>query len=539
MTKYNRKNDTADKYTSQLQSLHSSHCNAPDGRYGNLPRRLVTICLVMLSLLLVTSCSDTRQDEEHSQSEPTEVSESAPTATATEESTPVPTEAEPTPTLPPEAIRTPEPTVEPISQVPSDWVNYENSDAGYSIMHPPDWLVYEGTDGGVSLASEEILSAAGRIIPAGAITISILPGMEPMPEDGEKIVVGREDYPGSLVAGGTDQTMYFIDYEVEQTLWRLVAHFGGVVSENDYYSETFNAMIESLEHWDSGIVADGADDDFDSPSEPIVTYEWAQTWDGFIAPTGIAVDGAHRVYVADMDADALFQFSPDGAMVDQASVRAPLGVDAADMGEGSFVFVAQREHGSIATVTHERGRIMEWNCGTPNAGSSETRWCYPTDVAFYRPGHSPLFISTPTEIHDFVISGDYYETVYESDGYQHWQGLAIDHELNRIYVAQRQSGTVLVVDLVEGMIIDQWPFFDQPNGIAVDHLGNVFVAEMRQAEVVMLSPSGKSLGSLGAPGTGEGEFVRPFDVAVDDMGNVYVTDIGDGRVQVFSPYNGQ
>jgi DNA-binding beta-propeller fold protein YncE len=94
---------------------------------------------------------------------------------------------------------------------------------------------------------------------------------------------------------------------------------------------------------------------------------------------------------------------------------------------------------------------------------------------------------------------------------------------------------VLVVDLIHGVIIDEWRFFDRPNGITVDTHGNVFVTEFRLNQVIMLSPFGEQLTSWGSEGTGSGEFDRPFDVAVDSTGTVYVTDMGNQRVQLFAP----
>ena len=85
----------------------------------------------------------------------------------------------------------------------------------------------------------------------------------------------------------------------------------------------------------------------------------------------------------------------------------------------------------------------------------------------------------------------------------------------------------------------------RPHGFAVDHEGNIWVADVMVvpgqmgAVVFKLSPEGEVLMTLGTPGvTGEGTdtFNRPSDVAVAPNGEIFVTD-GEGpnnRVVKFS-----
>lgn len=89
---------------------------------------------------------------------------------------------------------------------------------------------------------------------------------------------------------------------------------------------------------------------------------------------------------------------------------------------------------------------------------------------------------------------------------------------------------------------------------AVDHTGNVYVADQQNSRVVKYSPSGEFLLTWGwgvkngqprlqtcttgcqegLPGSGKGQFGVSFGIAIHD-GRVYVTDPPNDRVEVFNP----
>jgi sugar lactone lactonase YvrE len=72
----------------------------------------------------------------------------------------------------------------------------------------------------------------------------------------------------------------------------------------------------------------------------------------------------------------------------------------------------------------------------------------------------------------------------------------------------------------------------RPEGIALDHDGNIWVADYGHDRLVKLSPDGHVLQVLGGHGASSGEFVGPKGVAVDPQsGRLYVADTGNARVQ--------
>ncbi|MGD1083192.1 MAG: serine/threonine-protein kinase [Verrucomicrobiota bacterium] len=85
--------------------------------------------------------------------------------------------------------------------------------------------------------------------------------------------------------------------------------------------------------------------------------------------------------------------------------------------------------------------------------------------------------------------------------------------------------------------------FRTPGGVAVDMLGNVYVADSGNHTVRKITPDGTvatlaglagSRGSLDGRGNGA-RFFAPFGIAVDSVGNVYVSEVGNCTIRKITP----
>ena len=72
-----------------------------------------------------------------------------------------------------------------------------------------------------------------------------------------------------------------------------------------------------------------------------------------------------------------------------------------------------------------------------------------------------------------------------------------------------------------------------PNGIAVDSSGNVYVADVYNHRIQKFDSNGNLITKWGSPGTADGQFIGPGGVAASSSGNVYVADTGNWRIQRF------
>ena len=117
--------------------------------------------------------------------------------------------------------------------------------------------------------------------------------------------------------------------------------------------------------------------------------------------------------------------------------------------------------------------------------------------------------------------------------------VAVD-SLGNVYVAENQNNRIQKFSST-GTFISRWGSygtgdgqFHFPTGIAVDSLGNVYVAENQNNRIQKFNSNGTFLTKWGSFGFGDGQFYLPNDVAVDSLGNVYVLDQFNYRIQKFS-----
>lgn len=80
----------------------------------------------------------------------------------------------------------------------------------------------------------------------------------------------------------------------------------------------------------------------------------------------------------------------------------------------------------------------------------------------------------------------------------------------------------------------------RPTGLAVDRMGNLYVAARQDNAVVKVSPSGRLLDLWGKGGIGPTEFAFRSQsamngVAIGKAGNIWVADTGNNRIKKLSP----
>jgi hypothetical protein len=81
--------------------------------------------------------------------------------------------------------------------------------------------------------------------------------------------------------------------------------------------------------------------------------------------------------------------------------------------------------------------------------------------------------------------------------------------------------------------------FETPNGIAVNPVGDVYVSDAAQSSrIEEFDGGGRFIREWGKKGSGPGEFESPRGLAIGATGNVYVTDYGNARVEEFTPTGG-
>jgi len=76
--------------------------------------------------------------------------------------------------------------------------------------------------------------------------------------------------------------------------------------------------------------------------------------------------------------------------------------------------------------------------------------------------------------------------------------------------------------------------FQTPDGLAVDAAGSVYVADLNNNRIQKFDNNGTFVTTWGEAGSGDGQFSGPVGVAIDAQGNVLVADRFNNRVQTFT-----
>lgn len=76
------------------------------------------------------------------------------------------------------------------------------------------------------------------------------------------------------------------------------------------------------------------------------------------------------------------------------------------------------------------------------------------------------------------------------------------------------------------------------HGIAFDSSGNLWITDAVHDQIVELSSSGRVLGRYGKRGSSLGELLQPEGIALDRYGHVFVADHGNNRIEEFSHTTG-
>ncbi|MFL5820990.1 MAG: NHL repeat-containing protein [Solirubrobacteraceae bacterium] len=230
------------------------------------------------------------------------------------------------------------------------------------------------------------------------------------------------------------------------------------------------------------------------------------------SPTGLSVDPAGNLWVADALNSRIARFSPSGVYLGRLRARG---------------------HGIRPT----RANVL------PGA-------VFRPEGLVWSVGHLFVAMNGNDRIEEFARSGALLRIFAVRRPYRMFFGLSRGSARGQVqnpFGIARRAGITYVADLNNSRVNVYGPTgasrgqiggfgqgpgrFIAPFGVAIGPDGSVYVSDRELNRIQRFSRSGRLIQIIGSTGSGPGQFLSPWGLATDPRGNLYVADLNNYRIQ--------
>ena len=253
----------------------------------------------------------------------------------------------------------------------------------------------------------------------------------------------------------------------------------------------------------------------------------------------IAVDDDRNIYVADTGNSRIQKLTNNGEFlsswgtpgIDDGKFQSPVGIVVYE----NNVYVVDDKRHDIQKFDSNGNFIFKWG----EFGTENGQFNKPKGITVDSNGIIYVVDSKNNRIQIFTSDGEFLSSFGEYGNSDGKLKVPVDVAVygDFIYVSDPGNNKIEKYAL-DGTFLKSFDYrFGghgvKPGGLISDPDGNIYFVDTVKYRVVKMSPDGRTLGTFGGIGVGNGKFIQPTDIVLDNKGYLFVLDSSVGLIQKF------
>ena len=253
----------------------------------------------------------------------------------------------------------------------------------------------------------------------------------------------------------------------------------------------------------------------------------------------IAVDDDRNIYVADTGNSRIQKLTNNGEFlsswgthgIEDGKFQSPVGIVVYE----NNVYIVDDERNDIQKFDSDGNFILKWG----EFGTENGQFNKPKGITIDSNGIIYVVDSKNYRIQTFTSDGEFLSSFGKYGNSDGKLKVPVDVAVygDFIYISDPGNNKIEKYAL-DGTFLKSFDYrFGgsgiKPGGLIASPDGNIYFVDTVKYRVVKMSPDGRTLGTFGEIGTGNGNFIQPADIVLDNKGYLFVLDSSVGLIQKF------